>query len=217
MRASGHTQIVLNQRLKEPDTLLLFRGAVYEFTYNREGKFSQGQMAILYDLPRQDLIDRNKTIKILAAPPGVQDINDFDVSKPKDFYLDKGYKEVGIGMAPERTISIGHNIQAQRRQYGLKHRVTSTIHAAMGDTLSHVAIEISKSNSSFALWDCAQAIVTLSRINFGKNLIFVGDKNETVTALAELITLQTQWTDYMEEILKLITINNEENQIRNVF
>ena len=76
-------------------------------------------------------------------------------------------------MAPERTISIGHNTQAQRRQYGLKHRVTSTIHAAMGDTLSHVAIEISKSNSSFALWDCAQAIVTLSRTNFEKNLIYL--------------------------------------------
>ena len=169
-------------------------------------------MAILYDLPKQDSLDRNKTIKILAAPPGVQDINDFDLSKPKDFYLDKGFKEVGIGMAPERTISIGHNVQSQRRQYGLKHRVTSTIHAAMGDTLSHVAIEISKSNSSFALWDCAQAIVTLSRTKFGENLIFVGDKNETVTALAELITLQTQWTDYMGEILKLITLNNEENQ-----
>ena len=94
LRASEHTQIILNQRLKEPDTLLLFRGAVYEFTYNKEGKFSQGQMAILYDLPRQDSLDRNKTIKILAAPPGVQDINDFDLSKPNDFYLYKGYKNL---------------------------------------------------------------------------------------------------------------------------
>ena len=47
----------------------------------------------------------------------------------------------------------------------------------MDDTLSHVAIEISKSNSSFALWDCAQAIVTLSRTKHGKNRIFVGVQN----------------------------------------
>ena len=101
--------------------------------------------------------------------------------------MNKGFQEVKIGMAPERITSIGYNTQAQRKQYGLKHRVTSTIHAAMGDTLSQVAIEISKNNSSFALWDCAQAIVTLSRTKLGKNIIFVGDENETVEALSDLI------------------------------
>ena len=84
------------------------------FTYNNNEQFSKGQMAILYDLPNQDIIDRNKKIKILAPPPGVQDLNDFDIDKPKDYYLNKGYKEVKIGLAPERTISIGYNTQAQR-------------------------------------------------------------------------------------------------------
>ena len=76
--------------------------------------FSQGQMAVLYDLPDQDYIDKNKSIKILAAPPGIQDINDFDINLSKEFYLNKGYKEVRIKLAPERTIDIGHNIQSQR-------------------------------------------------------------------------------------------------------
>ena len=107
-------------------------------------------MAVLYDLPNQDCVDRNKSIRILTAPPGVQDFNDFDIDLPKDIYLDREFKEVKIGMAPERTTSIGYNIQTQRKQYGLKYRVTSTIHAAMGDTLSRVAIEISNNNSSFA-------------------------------------------------------------------
>ena len=35
------------------------------------------------------------------------------------------------------------DVQAQRRQYGLKHHVTSTIHASMGDTLNKVALQIS--------------------------------------------------------------------------
>ena len=99
-------------------------------------------------------------------------------------------------MAPERTKRIGYNNQAQRRQYGLKHRVTSTIHAIMG---KHVVIEISKSNTSFALWNCTQTIVTLIQIKYGENLIFVGDKNETVTTLSGLIMLQTQWTEYIEK------------------
>ena len=212
LQASEHTKNTLNQRLKEPDTLLFFRGGLYEFTYNNDEMFSQGQMAVLYDLPDQDYIDKNKSIKILAAPPGIQDINDFDINLSKEFYLNKGYKEVRIKLAPERTIEIGHNIQSQRQQYGLKHRVTSTIHAAMGDTLSQVAIEISRNKSSFSLWDCAQAIVTLSRTKLGKNIIFVGDENETVEALCELIQKKTQWTDYMEDVIKLITLESEENE-----
>ena len=219
LRASETTQNFLNQHLKEPDTLLFFRGAIYEFTYNVDDIFSQGQMAILYDLPSQDILDRNKKIKILAAPPGLHDIDDWDSEAPKQYYLDKGYSEVSIGIAPERTQSIGADIQAQRKQYGLKHRVTSTIHAAMGDTLSRVAIEVSRNNSSFELWDRAQAIVTLSRTKVGKNLIFVGDKNETIEALAALIQMKSQWTDYMEDVLKLITLHpenvsdNDENEI----
>ena len=215
LSASEQTKSTLNQKLKEPGTLLFFKGATYEFTYNSDEEFSQGQMAILYDVPTQDQIDRNKKIKILAAPPGYQDFDEFDPDQPKQFYLDKGFKEVSIGIAPERTQSIGRDLQAQRKQYGLKHRVTSTIHAAMGDTLIRVAIEISRSNSSFQLWDCAQAIVTLSRTKIGKNLILVGDKNETIEALSVLIQMKSQWTDYMEEVLKLITLHpvvNSDNQ-----
>ncbi len=84
----------------------------------------------------------------------------------------------------------------------------------MGDTLSRVAIEISRDNNSFKLWDCAQAIVTLSRTKLGKNLIFVGDKTETIAALIELIQMKSQWTDYMEEVLRMITLRNE-NETQN--
>ena len=215
LHASEQTQSVLNQRLKEPDTLLFFRGAIYEFTYNIEEKFSQGQMALLFDLPSQDNINRNKKINILAAPPGLQDIEDWDETLPKEYYLNQGYTEVKIGIAPERTQSVGRDLQAQRKQYGLKHRVTSTIHAAMGDTLSRVAIEISRSNSSFKLWDCAQAIVTLSRTKIGRNLILVGDKNESIESLATLIQMRSQWTDYMEEVLNLITIRPSSEEVEN--
>ena len=67
-----------------------------------------------------------------------------------------------VGLAPENTQSIGRNIQAERKQYGLKHRVTSTIHAAMGDTLVRVAIEVQRNDLNYKLWDKAQAIVALS-------------------------------------------------------
>ena len=41
------------QATKEPNIILFFCGARFEVTYNVEGKFSQSQMDILYDLPLQ--------------------------------------------------------------------------------------------------------------------------------------------------------------------
>ena len=78
-----------------------------------------------------------------------------------------------VGIAPIRTHKISVYIQAQRKQYALKHRVTSTIHAAMGDTLKKVAIQIAGSN--YELWDKAQIIVALTRTKRGSDIIFVGN------------------------------------------
>ena len=152
--------------MKEPSTLLFFKGAIYEFTHNKEGAYSQGQMALLYDLPNEEIIDRNQNVKVLAAPTGLHDIN-YNEQTSKDEYIEMGFYEVDIGLAPIRTQSTNRFQQAQRSQYGLKHRVTSTIHASMGDTLSKVAIQIT--DAMFELWDKAQIIVALTRTKISKN------------------------------------------------
>ena len=149
-RASVSTTNQMEQATKEPNLLLFFRGAKYEFTYNQEGKFSQSQMALLYDLPDQTDLNGWKKIKVLAAPPGIKDI-EFDEEASKDLYLERGFKEVRVGVAPERTRLLKNSTQAKRKQYGLRHRVTSTIHAAMGDTLISMATEISLNHPQFRL------------------------------------------------------------------
>ncbi len=59
-----------------------------------------------------------------------------------------------MGVAPERPKSFANkNIQAQRKQYGLKHRDTGTIHWAMGDTLYKVASQTSATDDNFRDWD----------------------------------------------------------------
>ena len=83
--------------------------------------------------------------------------------------MNQGWKEVLLGTAPEKTISAGYRIQTQRRQYGLKHRVFSTVHASMGNTENKVATEISDTISTFKLWDKSQVIVVISRTKVGKN------------------------------------------------
>ena len=191
--------------MKEPSTLLFFKGAIYEFTHNKDGVYSQGQMALLFDLPDEETIQRNGKVKVLAAPTGLHDI-EYNENKRKEEYFASGFSEVEIGLAPNRTQSVNRYKQAQRTQYGLRHRVTSTIHAAMGDTLSKVAIQIT--DSMFELWDKAQVIVFLTRTKVGKNVILVRNKEETIEAIVRLVQSRSQWTDYMENILKLITIND---------
>ena len=74
----------------------------------------------------------------------------------------------------------------------------------MGDTLRKVAIQVIRENCD--LWDKAQIIVALSRTKLGKDIIFVGNMEETINSIIELIQTRNQWTDYMEIILNLVTL-----------
>ena len=72
------------------------------------------------------------------------------------------------------------NLNAQRKQYGLKPHVASTVQASMGDTLCRIAIEISSTEMNFKLWDKAQVVVLLSRTRYAKDIIFVGNERKTI-------------------------------------
>ena len=63
---------------------------------------------------------QTKKDKILVAPPGIKDI-EWNSSGMKQSYLDVGYVEQKVGIAPEQTQLLSNNLQAQRKQYGLKH------------------------------------------------------------------------------------------------
>ena len=70
------------------------------------------------------------------------------------------------------------------------HRVTGTIHAAKGDSMT---TEISRNDPNYRLcWDKGQLVVILSRTKFAKNTIFVGDKDDTIAALKDLLIHKTQ-------------------------
>ena len=113
--------------MKEPVQFLFFRGALYDFTYNKEGKFSQSDTALLFDIPSQTDLNDWKKIKVLLAPPGLSSF-EFQQDTTKEFYLQQDFKEVFVRVAPQRVQILKNNMQAMRKQYGLKHQVTGTIH-----------------------------------------------------------------------------------------
>ena len=205
--ACDATRKALSHHVKEPQTLLFFKGATYLFTYNAEGKFSQSQVGLLFDLPSKYDTLLFKKIPILVAPPGVKCVT-FDSEKNKAFYINQGWQMHYVCTAPERTISVQANLKGQRKQYGLKPHVTSTVHSSMGDTLDSIATEISTHDANFRLWDKAQIIVLLSRTKFAKDIIFVGDVSNTIKAICNLIQMHSQWEEYMETVLSLVCINN---------
>jgi hypothetical protein len=210
-QASESATNTLEQKLKEPRRLLFFKGAIFECTYNEEDKFSQSQMALLLDLPSASALTNWEKIKILVAPPGLREV-DYDPMHSKTHYIENGFKEVKIGVAPERTQTLAFNLQARRKQYGLKHHVSMTIHAAMGDTLMKMATTVSMHDTTFSMWDKGQLIVILSRTKEAKNSIFVGSKQDTLNAFKMLVCRKTQWAEYMEQVLELITMNGESNE-----
>ena len=163
-------------------------------------------MALLYDIPDQQSVAQSRKVKVLSAPTGLHDIQ-FDDLKSKNDYLEMGFYEVKIGIVPIRTQAISRYLQAQWKQYALRDCVTYTIHASMGETLNKVAMQIT--DAMFELWDKAQIIVALTRNKLGKNIILVGDVEETINAIVQLVQTKCQWTDYMENILNLITVDSD--------
>ncbi len=90
-------------------------------------------------------------------------------------------------------------------QYALKHRGALTINKAQGYTIHNVAVKISPDS---ALWESGQVIVTLSRTRRTCDTIIVSQNIEWVKKkLWNVLCTPTQWTCFEEQILALITLN----------
>ena len=157
---------------------------MFQFTYNhKDNHFTQSQLSLMLDLPLQIDVYYYKKIAIMVAPPGIK-VVEFDPNKSRMSYVSDGWVKKYVGEAPSQPHSVKNNMRGKRHQYGLKHHVTSTVHACMGNTLNIVVTEVSNVNNYFRLWDKSQAIVLLSRTSLGSNIIFVGNKQNTIDALS---------------------------------
>jgi hypothetical protein len=85
----------------------------------------------------------------------------------------------------------------------------------MGDTLMSMATEISEEDSNYTLWDKGQLVVILSRTKKARDTIFVGNKHDTLNALKSILMKKTQWCEYMDKVLDVITLNANSSSIMN--
>ena len=109
---------------------------------------------MIINLASQDDLDHFKKIEVIMVSPGMQDVA-FDENKMQNKYISDGWKIENIDISSSRTIKISKVIQAERKQFRFKHRITSTIHASMGDILKNLQLKF---------------LMTMNHFNYGIKL-----------------------------------------------
>jgi hypothetical protein len=82
----------------------------------------------------------------------------------------------------------------------------------MGDTLPSIATTFSLIDRNFSVWDKGQLLVIISCTKLERHTVFGGDKESTLDALSSILKSRTQWTDHMENILRVVTTDFDEEQ-----
>jgi predicted GIY-YIG superfamily endonuclease len=151
-------------------------------------------MAIMLDIPTEQQINDFLPIEVYVAPPGCKDPPISDVTKEQ--LILEGWTLQKVGTPPETHIHVTAGLRARRKQYGLRPRLSATLHAAMGQTFSSFITKVSDTEAMYRLWERAQVVVLLSRTCFAKDIWFVGEPNQTAETLWKVLQHTTQYTTY---------------------
>jgi hypothetical protein len=147
----------LNHNVKEVERIHFFEGAVYEMSFNDSDKFSQSQIAVLATMPTHEDIQQLRDDKVMVAPAGCKTVPEF--YRNLAALEHHGWKQRMVGMALERVQTVWlKGLKAKSQQYGLKHRVASTVHATMGAELDKLLTAVSKQNKDYGLWEKEQVV-----------------------------------------------------------
>ena len=115
--ATERSRTLLNNKLREPDMLVLVEWGVYECTINDPNgrNYNQSTLTIVVDVPSLQDINAFRSFNVWVAPPGTQYVtflHDGSEKPSKDDLRIMGWKEVKIGVAPERPMRICDGCQA---------------------------------------------------------------------------------------------------------
>jgi predicted GIY-YIG superfamily endonuclease len=196
----------LDREAKEPRLLHFFPRAVYEVTYNDPGgQFSQSQLALLMEMPSESDVDEFKPVRLLIGPDGCKTAP--PDSHTADMLIAEGWKYCWIPLTPDRPHNLRYGIQGKRKQYGLRHRISITTHAAMGQDLGALVTKVTlpTTDSRYSLWMPSQVVVLLSRTFYAKDIYFIGTPRETADGLLNALFARSQYTEYMSRVIDALT------------
>jgi predicted GIY-YIG superfamily endonuclease len=159
----------------------------------------------MVDLPsEQNLVNERKSAEVIAAPSGVKQFPPSE-NCTRAWLVENGWTLTQVPYSTTSPKVIARGIQARRTQYGIKPRVSSTIHVCMGSTLPAVVTSVSKIEGlpyDFDLWEAALVVVLLTRTRRADQLVFVGDRVRTIQHMLTILqSKQHRFHQYMCSLL----------------
>jgi predicted GIY-YIG superfamily endonuclease len=216
-QASSPVQALICRKFKRKKQLPLFERGRYEFTYNLQGKFQQGQLGMLLSVD-EDAIRNRKPIAIFRAPPGCKDFPLLEQCTAA-YLLSCGWMKVTIPFGTSQATKIFGKIMGRRTQYGIRLRVASTIHASMGCTLGKLVTAVTNNPSypklDFTLWEAAQVVVLISRTRACVDIYFIGEPGAVAEALLSALKTTNRFLPHIRALLSNLCNEHNETPIIN--
>ena len=155
-------------------------------TYNNSHKI-KSKKCILFYLPYQETLSNFTPIKILLDTPCCKEVQ-YDSDAKKESCFDKWFVATTVSCNTwYKIFNLPHNIQGQRKQYGIQHYIAVAINSDMGDTLPSVATSLSMADNNYSIRDKGNILVILARTKLAKDTTFVGNKESNLNALSRLL------------------------------
>jgi hypothetical protein len=213
-RATQRITSQLNKNCYEYDICKLYVNAVVRMTYNcrkEDGStiFSQGQIAVVTQLPneRDDFTQQRLTLRL--APPGERHMDSADVTK--------NWPVVHVGTRTTLPSVVGSSLQMGRRtQFPVRYYLASTIHRIQGDTVQLLATEMSLARREYCLWQREQFAVLISRVQRCQDLIFVGSRQQTRAAIEHIMRRTSKWDALIDHYLTELHVDTVSHRANNL-
>ena len=201
----------MDQELDEKASLVIYLNSIMQFTVNRPNNippYYQGQSFLIESMEE---VSGNQILNGRIIPPG-----------ERFTYIETPHEDwprLSLRKSQLQDIFFGrqYGVFARRKQFCLRYAFASTVHRAMGDTISHVAVKISSTEDAFNIWERGQITVMISRVRNLTNLMFVGPWAETEAALMKVFDkdsgIQLAMIDERMKRLNILVLTSESHSI----
>lgn len=120
---------LLNQKVREPRTLLLYQTCLFVSTINKGKAYSQSETLMMLDVPSLSDVENRVPLKLWKPPVANSELErNLDYRNPptRETLLANKWKEVKIEFCRERLVTRAH-VSACRGQYTMTHVTASTV------------------------------------------------------------------------------------------
>jgi hypothetical protein len=185
--------------MRETDELFLYEGGVMRFTYNGKtpsgNAFSQGQLVVITSIILSKT-GGDPVITVALVPSHETNLQNLKVQS--------NWPSFKVGRRTTEPITLFEDdgvARVQRKQFPLVYAAVTTIHKSMGRTCKYVCTKITHTPGPYQIWQLQLFYVLVSRVEFLKNLLFVGSKNQILETIRHILHFRNRVTEYVMKLL----------------